>query len=41
MGPKVEAAVSFLEAGGIRAVIADLEQGPQALAGEAGTELVL
>ncbi len=40
MGPKVEAALNFLEAGGSRAVIADLEQGPQALAGEAGTELV-
>jgi carbamate kinase len=40
MGSKVEAAINFLEAGGSRAVIADLEQGPQALAGEAGTELV-
>jgi carbamate kinase len=40
MGPKIEAAVDFLEAGGRRVVIADLEQGPEALAGDAGTELV-
>ena len=40
MGPKVQAAVNFLEAGGRRAVIADLDDGPSALAGEAGTEIV-
>ena len=40
MGPKIEAALGFLEGGGSRAVIADLEQAPQALAGDAGTELV-
>ena len=38
--PKVQAAVNFLEAGGRRAVIADLDDGPSALAGEAGTEIV-
>ncbi len=40
MGPKVQAAVNFLEAGGRRAVIADLDDGPSALAGEAGTEIL-
>jgi carbamate kinase len=40
MGPKIEAAVNFLEAGGTRAVIADLAEATEALAGEAGTELV-
>jgi carbamate kinase len=41
MGPKIQAAIGFLEAGGRRAVIADLEDGPSALQGEAGTELVV
>jgi carbamate kinase len=40
MGPKVEAAVRFVEAGGERAVIADLEEAQDALRGEAGTEVV-
>jgi len=40
MGPKVGAAVHFLESGGTRAVIADLEQAQEALRGEAGTEIV-
>jgi carbamate kinase len=40
MGPKVLAAVNFLEAGGSRAVIADLDEAQAALAGEAGTEIV-
>jgi len=39
MGPKVEAAVLFVEAGGKRAVIASLHDGPTALAGEAGTQI--
>lgn len=39
MGPKVEAAVSFLEAGGERAVITDLEHLVPAVAGEAGTRI--
>lgn len=40
MGPKVEAAVQFLRDGGERAVIARLDQGRQAVIGEAGTEIV-
>jgi carbamate kinase len=40
MGPKVEAALGFVEAGAGRAVIADLDQSREALAGSAGTELV-
>jgi carbamate kinase len=40
MGPKVEAAMHFVEQGGRRAVIADLAQATEALAGTAGTELV-
>ncbi len=39
MGPKVRAAVAFVEAGGTRAVIADLEDAPEALAGRAGTAI--
>ncbi len=39
MGPKVEAAVRFVEGGGNRAVIADLDQALAALHGEAGTEI--
>jgi carbamate kinase len=41
MGPKIEAAVRFLENGGRRAIIASLEQAQEALAGWAGTEIVL
>ena len=40
MGPKVEAAVHFVRAGGSRAVIADLDDPSAALRGEAGTEIV-
>jgi carbamate kinase len=40
MGPKVEAAVEFVDSGGGRAVIADLDQATQALDGRAGTEIV-
>lgn len=39
MKPKVEAAVSFLEAGGERAIIAALGDGPAAVRGEAGTTI--
>ncbi|MGZ8577935.1 MAG: carbamate kinase [Actinomycetota bacterium] len=39
MGPKVEAAIRFVEGGGERAVIADLDQALPALRGEAGTEI--
>jgi carbamate kinase len=37
IGPKVQAAASFVESGGERAVIAALEDANRALAGEAGT----
>jgi carbamate kinase len=40
MGPKVQAAIDFLEAGGDRAIIADLDDGPAALNGDAGTLIV-
>ena len=40
MGPKVEAAVAFIRNGGSRAIIARLDQGLQAVQGEAGTEIV-
>lgn len=40
MGPKVQAAIGFLEAGGERAVIAELSEATAALKGEAGTEIV-
>lgn len=40
MAPKVEAAAGFVRSGGRRAVIARLDQGRQAVAGEAGTEIV-
>ncbi len=40
MGPKVEAAIRFLEGGGRRAIITSLERGYSALLGEAGTEII-
>jgi carbamate kinase len=40
MRPKVEAAASFVANGGARAVIAALEDGPRALEGGVGTEIV-
>jgi carbamate kinase len=40
MAPKVEAAVRFIREGGARAVIARLDQGREAVAGKAGTEIV-
>jgi carbamate kinase len=40
MGPKIEAGVHFVETGGRRAVIADLGEAREALAGKAGTEIV-
>ena len=40
MGPKVEAAVRFVRGGDRRAVIAELDQAREALAGAAGTEIV-
>ena len=40
MGPKVQAAIDFLEAGGARVMIGDLDEAPAVLRGEAGTEIV-
>jgi carbamate kinase len=40
MGPKVEAAVSFVRSGGSRAIIGRLDQGLLAVQGEAGTAIV-
>lgn len=40
MAPKVEAAIRFVREGGSRAIIGALEQGMEAVAGEAGTEIV-
>jgi carbamate kinase len=37
MGPKVEGAVGFVNAGGKRAIIASLDRAPEALEGRAGT----
>ncbi len=40
MGPKVDAAIGFIEGGGKRAIIADLEEAMPALRGETGTHIV-
>ncbi|MEN8144021.1 MAG: carbamate kinase [Gemmatimonadota bacterium] len=40
MGPKVEAAISFVRGGGSRAIIARLEEGQDALEGRTGTCIV-
>ena len=40
MGPKVEAAICFIENGGERAIITSLDRAQEALAGRAGTEVV-
>ena len=40
MGPKVEAAIRFVEGGGRRAVIAHLDEAEAALAGGAGTQVL-
>ena len=40
MGPKIDASVRFLERGGERVIIADLEQARGALAGETGTHIL-
>ena len=40
MAPKVEAAADFVRGGGTRAIIARLDQGREAVAGSAGTEIV-
>jgi carbamate kinase len=40
MGPKIEAAIRFVENGGERAIIASLDEAEEALEGRAGTEVV-
>ncbi len=40
MGPKMEAALSFVEAGGERAIITSLNKAVDALAGKTGTHIV-
>jgi carbamate kinase len=40
MGPKIQAAIDFLEGGGTRVMIGDLEEAPAVLRGVAGTAIV-
>jgi carbamate kinase len=40
MGPKIEAAIAFVRGGGVRAIIARLDQGVAAVLGEAGTVIL-
>ena len=40
MGPKIRAAIGFIEGGGNRAVIGDLDTAAEALEGRAGTAIV-
>ncbi|AOQ24906.1 Carbamate kinase 1 [Moorella thermoacetica] len=40
MGPKVEAAIAFVEAGGEKAIIGSLARAAEAVAGRSGTEVV-
>jgi carbamate kinase len=40
MGPKIQAAIDFLRAGGHRVMIGDLDEAPAILRGEAGTTIV-
>ncbi|HDK36082.1 MAG TPA: carbamate kinase, partial [Bacteroidetes bacterium] len=39
-GPKIQAAINFLESGGERVLITSVEKHPQALRGETGTRIV-
>jgi carbamate kinase len=39
MGPKIEAAISFIEGGGKHAIIGQLEEAMPALLGKAGTHI--
>jgi len=41
MGPKIEAAISFLENGGEKVIITSLEKGFEAVNGRAGTRIIL
>jgi carbamate kinase len=40
MGPKIEAAMQFMQSGGKRAVITSIEAIEEAVAGRAGTEII-
>jgi carbamate kinase len=40
MGPKIEAAIDFLEQGGKQVIITSIEKAPQAIHGKAGTRIV-
>jgi carbamate kinase len=40
MGPKVEAAIKFLDSGGRRTIITSLEGIDDAIEGEGGTEII-
>jgi len=40
MGPKIEAAISFLESGGREVIITSIEKGFQAMQGKAGTKII-
>jgi carbamate kinase len=40
MGPKVEAAMQFIQKGGKRAVITSIEKIEEAVEGKAGTEII-
>jgi carbamate kinase len=40
MGPKIQAAIRFLEGGGKRVIIGQLEEAMEALSGESGTQIV-
>ena len=40
MGPKIDASIRFIEGGGERVIIADLEQAMDALNGNTGTHIV-
>ncbi len=40
MGPKIEAAVSFLKSGGKEVIVTSLDKAKQAILGDAGTKIV-
>jgi carbamate kinase len=40
MGPKIEAAIKFLEHGGSKVLISSVERMPEAIAGKTGTEII-
>jgi carbamate kinase len=40
MGPKIEAAISFLESGGKEVIITSMDKAKQAILGKAGTRII-